>query len=71
VDLHDDRKWTPLAQLLRSKTFIVLLVVAAVALLGAIIAILFLVLPLAGELFGFVGDHGIKGVVDKLWSGSA
>ena len=70
VDLHDDRKWTPLAQLLRSKTFIVLLVAVAVALLGAIIALMFLLLPLAGELLGFVGDHGIKGVVDKVWSGS-
>jgi len=66
-----------LMQAMRSKTVIIGLALFATVLLVAAIAVLAYLLPFISQQIGFVGENGIKGVLDKfapilnlLWNGA-
>jgi hypothetical protein len=66
-----------LMQAMRSKTFIIGVVLFAAVFLIAAIGVLAYLLPVISQQLGFVGENGIKGVLDRfgpilnlLWNGT-
>lgn len=57
-----------LRQILANKVLAIGAVILILALLG--LALLVLV-PILGELLGYVDKNGVKGIIERLWQGSA
>jgi len=46
-----------------------LIIVAVIIIVIVVIAVIFL-LPLIMKLFSYIGENGLKGIIDQIWNGS-
>jgi hypothetical protein len=46
------------------------LIAASVLIITLVVILVILLFPSIMKLFGFIGENGIKGLIDSIWSGS-
>jgi hypothetical protein len=67
---HNDIKVMILNKLRNNPKLKALLIAASILTIAVIIILIILIFPSIIKLFGFLGENGIQGLLDSIWSGT-